>query len=126
MSNLKLSGGDKEELTAFVAMRSDFALAREKLCEIGVELPVGDEVAETFKIVVGVSGSGFREAKTFCTTMNAKESLRLRLEEVAEVFGEDHGDTGEVPQRGNDTSGFKLREEACREPGVTCKLCETH
>ena len=58
--------------------------------------------------------------------MDAEQGLRLGLEEVAEVLGEDHGDAGQVAQRRHDAAGLELRQEAGGEAGVAAKFDQAH
>ncbi len=58
--------------------------------------------------------------------MDAEEGLGFGLEEVVEVFGEDHGDAGEVAEGGDDAAGLELREEAGGEAGVAAEFDEAH
>ena len=52
--------------------------------------------------------------------------MRLGLEEVGEVLGEDHGDAGQVAQRGHDAAGLQLREKAGGEAGVAAEFDQAH
>ncbi len=94
--------------------------------EVRVHLAVGDLVAEAFEEVEGIVDAGLREAKAVFGEVWAEEGDGLGLEEVAEVFGEDHGDAREVAESGYDAAGFELGEKAGGEAGVAAELEQAH
>src|SRR5450631_170357 len=86
-----------------------------KLRVIGVQLTIGDHVAEAFKKIGGIVHSRLRQAHALLLLVNPEERVRLRLKEVREIFAEDHGNTGKVPQRRNYAARLQLRQKAGRE-----------
>jgi len=126
--DVEVSGEEVEELAAGVLVGAGFAVAlvREKFGEVGVEETVGNEVAEGLEEVGGVRHAGLGQAYALLAAMHAEEGVGFGIEEVAEVFGEDHGDACEVAEGGDDASGLELREEAGGEPGVAAEVDEAH
>lgn len=122
------AGEEIEELAAGVLVRSRHTrgLEGKELGKVGVELAVGHEVAEALEEVGGVVDAGLRKAHSLAAPVDAEERLRLRLEEVAEVLGEDHGDAGEVAQGGDDAARLQLREKAGGESGVAAEFDQAH
>ena len=122
------AGENVEELGTDVLVRAELAVAfvREELGEVGVELAIGNEVSEAFEVIRGVGHAGLREADAGVAAVDAEEGLGLGLEEVVQVLREDHGDSREVAQGGDNAAGFQLRQKAGGEAGVAAELDETH
>jgi hypothetical protein len=116
---------DVEELEATVLVEVVVdELAGLELGEVGVELAIGDEVAEALEVVARIGDAGLREAHTVGGTVDAEEGEGDGAEEVIQILAEDHGDAGEVAQGGNDAAGFELGEEAGGEAGVAAEFGE--
>ncbi len=117
-----------EELEANMLMRLGFSpgLGGEELGEVGVELAVWHEVAEAFEEVAGVFDAALGQANALLGAVDAEELLGLRLEEIAEVFGEDHGNACEVAQGRDDAACLQLGEEAGGEAGMASEFHEAH
>jgi len=116
---------DVEELVAAVLVEvivGEFAGL--ELGEVGIELALGDEVAEAFEVVARLVDAGLRKAHAIGGAVDAEEGERDGAEKVVEVLAEDHGNAGEVTQGGNDSSGLELREEAGGEAGVAAEFGE--
>ena len=109
-----------------VGFRVSTGLHGQELGEVGVELPVGDEVTEALKEVAGVFDTGLGQAHAVFGAVDAEELLGLRLKEVAEVFREDHGDAGEIAEGRDDAAGLKLGEKAGGEAGVAPQFNQSH
>ena len=97
-----------------------------ELCQVGVELAVGDQVAEAFEEIIRILGAGLREAHAIFGTMDTEDSLGCGTEEVVEIFTEDHCDPREISKGRDDSTGFKLGKEAGGEAGVLAKFDQTH
>ena len=125
---VEVAGENVEELAAKVLVGTSFLakLKWEKFGEVGVELAVWDKVAKALEEVGGVFHAGLGQADTILLAVNPEEGLWLWIKEVAEVFGEHHGDAGEISQGGHDPASLQLGEEAGGEAGVAAKLDETH
>ena len=52
--------------------------------------------------------------------------LAFLLEEAGQIFFKDHGNTGEVPDSGNDSASFKLRKEAGGKTRKPTEFYEAH
>ena len=117
-----------KKLAAGMLMRTRHTalLHRQKLREVGIELPVRNVIAQALEEVRRVVGAGLRQAHALVASMHAKQRLRLRFEEVAQIFGEHHGDAREIPQRRHHPPRLQLRKKAGGEPGVTAKLHQPH
>ena len=126
--DVQVAGEQVEELAANVLVGAGFAVALvgEKLREVGIEQAVGDEVAEALEEIGGVGYAALREANALLAAVDAEERFGFGIEEVAEVFREDHGDAREIAQCGDDSPGLKLRKEAGREAGVAAEIDQTH
>ena len=126
--DVELTGEQEEELAADVLVGAGFAVALvgEELGEVGVEQAVGDEVTEALEVVGRVGDAGLRQTHALLAAMDTEEGLGFGIEEVAEVFREDHGDAGQVAQRGDDAAGLELREEAGGEAGVAAEIDQAH
>ncbi len=106
--------------------------AGEELGDVGDDALAGGggveagDLAEGLEEVVGVVDAGLGEALAVGGADDAEELRLVRLEEVAHVAGEDHGDAGEVAEGGDDAAGFELGEEAGGEAGVFAELDQAH
>jgi hypothetical protein len=116
---------DVEELEATVLVEVVIdELAGLKFGEVGIELAIGDEVAEALEVVAGIFDSRLGEADAVGGAVDAEEGEGNGAEEVVEVLTEDHGDAGEVAEGRNDATGLELGEEAGGEAGVAAELGE--
>jgi len=118
---------DIEELEATMLVEVGVgAFAGLELGEVGIELAVGNEIAEALEEVVRILCSGLRESHAVLDAMDAEDGLRSGIEEVVEVLAEDHRDLREVTQCGNDATGLELGEEAGREATVATEFDQPH
>src|ERR1700722_2066879 len=90
--DIKRSREQIEKLATGVLMRPWHAplLQGQELCVVRIELPVRYMVAETLEEVCRVVGSGLRQPHSLVPAMHPEQCLRLRIEEVAQIFREDH------------------------------------
>src|ERR1700722_19099095 len=74
MADVERSREQIKKLTAGGLMGTGHAalLHREKLREVGIELPVGNVIAQTFKEVRGIIGAGLRQAHALVPSMYSK------------------------------------------------------
>ena len=128
MPHIKRPRQEIEKLAADMLMRARHAalLHRQKLREIGIELPVRNVIAQALEEVRRIVGAGLRQAYALVAAMHSKQRLRLRLEEVGQVLGEHHGDACQIPQRRHHAPRLQLRKKAGRETRVTAKLHQPH
>src|SRR5580692_9528812 len=91
MPHIKRAREQIEKLAACMLMRAGRAalLDRQKLGEVGIELSVWNVITQTLKVVRRSVSAGLRQTHALIAAMNAEKRLRLRIEEVAQVFGED-------------------------------------
>src|SRR5665213_1052448 len=124
----KRSGQYEEELAAEVLVAACLASrgGGQELGKVGVELAVRDKVAQALKKVAGVFDACLRQTDAVLAAVDAEECLGLGLKKVIEVLREDHGDAGEIAQRGDDTASLQLGEKAGGEAGVTAQLDKAH
>jgi hypothetical protein len=99
---------------------------RDELGKVGIDAAIGDHVAEVLEEVGGLFDAGLRQANAVGLAMNAEQAVRFGLEEVGEVFAEDHGDAREIAQGGDDAAGLELGEEAGGEAGVAAEFDQAH
>src|ERR1700727_66180 len=82
-----------EKLATSVLMRTWYAalLQGQELRIVRIELPIRYMIAETLEEICRVIGSGLRQSHALVAAMHPEQRLRLRIEEVAQVFGKHHG-----------------------------------
>src|SRR5277367_859224 len=86
---------------------------------IGIELAIGNHVAQAFEIVGRIVDSALWQADPFLLPVHPKQCARLALEEIRQIFAEDHGNAGQVAQSWHHPAGFQLGEETCGKSGMS-------
>ena len=117
-----------QEFVAGMHVRANFGSGcdRQKFGVIGIELPLGHHPRQALKIVRGVVDAGLGKAHALAAPMQPKQWVRLWFKEIGKVPAKDHGDAGEIAQRGHHAPCFQLGEEAGGKTGEPAELHQAH
>src|SRR5216684_511762 len=122
--DLQLAVQDVEKLVSGMHVRADLnvLLQRDKFRKIRIQLTVGNHVSEALEVVGGIVDSRLGQTNALLFAVDAEERVRLGFKEVRQIFAENHGYPGQVAQRGHDTPGLELGEEAGRKAGMAAEF----
>src|ERR1700678_2507702 len=83
---------DIKKLVTRVYVRPDLNvfLQRNKLCVVGVQLPIGNHVSQALEVVGWVVDASLGQTNALFLPMNTEKGVRLGLKQVGKVFAENH------------------------------------
>lgn len=107
-----------------------FGLSRcrqgQKLRIVGVKMAIRNHIRQTLKVIAGMVYAALRHSHALVLLVYTKQRVWLRLKEIGQIFIENHGDAGQVAERGHHSARLKLRQKARRQPRMPAQLHQAH